>query len=135
MAKSNMRKELAARNGERFSVVATVKRFGSRRGWEGRDEPTILLVDLFDAAEATKLCDHLWFKVGKWADGLAIDDRIRFDARVTSYEKGYHGHRDDAWDSPPPSTDWRLRRPTKVEKLTDEQVTEFEIGCFNGAVK
>jgi len=55
MAKSNMRKALAARNGERFSVIATVKRFGSRRGWQGRDEPTVLLVDLFDAIEATKL--------------------------------------------------------------------------------
>jgi len=135
MAKSNMRKALAARNGERFSVIATVKRFGSRRGWQGRDEPTVRLVDLFDAIEATKLCDHLWFKKGKWADSLKIDDRILFDARADSYEKGYRGDRENVWDAPPPSTDWRLGRPTKVRKLTEQEQTDFDAGCFNTAFK
>jgi len=135
MAKSNVRKALAARNGERFSVVATVERFGSRRGWQGRDEPTVLLVDLFDAAQATRVCDHLWFKKGRWAAGLTVGDRIRFDARVGTYEKGYRGHREDAWDAPPPSTDWRLGRPTKVVRLTEPQATEIEADSSTGVLK
>ena len=129
MARSNMRKALAARNGDRFEVIATVRRFGSRRGWKGRDERTILLVDLFDADAASELCDHLWFKLGQWAEGLAVDDRIRFEARVSTYDKGYRGHREDAWDAPPPATDWRLERPTKVEKLPGEPSAEFDLAA------
>ena len=35
-------------------------------------------------------------------------------ARVTTYEKGYKGYRDDVYDSPV-KTDYKLERPTKVE--------------------
>jgi hypothetical protein len=112
------RKALAARDGQRFRVLATVGRFGTRKGYGGDDEPTILLRDLCCAATGAALCDHLWFRVGKWADGLAAGDRIAFDARVTTYEKGYRGWREDKIiEAPLPSTDWRLERPTKVKKI------------------
>lgn len=135
MAKSNLRKGLAARNGERFRVTACVQRFGSRRGWKGRDEPTILLVDLFDTATSKKLCDHLWFKKGKWSEGLNIGDWVCFDARVDTYVKGYQGDREDTIDAPAVSTDWRLGRPTKVEKLDERRVNEFENQAFDEAFK
>jgi hypothetical protein len=58
MAKSNMRKALATRNGERFRVTGTVERFGHKNGWAG-DVHTVLL-----------------------------KDRIAFTARTSGYEKG-----------------------------------------------
>ena len=80
MARPNMRKTLGARNRERFRAIATVKQFSSRRGWSG-PESTILLGELFDAEIASKLCDHLWFKKGRWVRGLNVGDWVSFDAR------------------------------------------------------
>ena len=109
---SRLRKTLGARNGERFRVTAVVERFGHKNGWVG-DVRTVLLKDLRDANTDTELADHLWFTAG--AKDLQEGDRIAFTARVTPYQKGYFGRREDVWV--PPSVDFRLERPTAVEKL------------------
>ena len=113
-ARMNARKALRARNGERFRVTAIIERFGHKNGWAGAVR-TVLLRDLRDAATGAELTDHLWFTAGVWTRDLREGDRIAFTARATKYAKGYFGRR--AVFDAPPSLDWRLERPTAVEKL------------------
>ena len=108
------RTELAKRNGKRFRVKATIERFGTKRGWKGRELQTVLFRNVIDEAGAP-LADHLWITAGKWSSGLKPGDAISFDARVDEYEKGYFGRRDDVYVEA--SRDWHLERPTKVERL------------------
>jgi hypothetical protein len=115
MAKPNVREALGARNGERFRVTASVERFGIKNGWAD-DVRTVLLKDVRDAATGAELTDHLWFTAGVWARDLREGDRIAFTARATRYEKGYRGRREDVRGAPP-AIDWRLERPTAVEKI------------------
>lgn len=114
-----MRKNLRARDGQRFRVTAIVERSGLKRGWQGREQQTLMLRNLVDANTGELLDDHLWFTAGKWSEGLQAGDMIEFDARVGPYEKGYFGRREDVFA--PPSTDWRLTRPTKVKRLTKQE--------------
>ena len=86
-----MRNGLRARDGDGFRAVATVERFGSRRGYNGHDEATILLTNIVDAATDEQITDHLWFKAGRWCASLRTGDRFAFDARAARYEKGYRG--------------------------------------------
>ena len=116
MANPKMRKNLRARNGERFRITATIERFGHKNGWKGADVRTVLLKDLRDANTGAELSDHLWFTAGVWANELREGDQIAFTARATRYEKGYFGRREDVYV--PPSVDWRLERPTAVLKLS-----------------
>jgi hypothetical protein len=111
------RKALAARKGERFRVTATVKRFSQKNGWKGQTVRTVLLTDVRDINGNSQLTDHLWFRAGVWSIPLREGDRIAFDARATLYNKGYRGRRADAWDAPPPSTDWRLEYPSAVKVI------------------
>ena len=108
MAKSNVGKALAAHNGERFRVTAIVERFGHKNGCKGAALRTVLLKDVRNTNTGAGLADDLWFTVGVWARELSEGDRIAFTARTSNYELGYRGWRDDAWDAPPPSIDWRL---------------------------
>lgn len=45
---------------------------------------------------------------------LAEGTRVEFDARVTTYTKGYRGHRDDI-DAPPLETDFKLSFPNNLK--------------------
>ena len=114
-----MRKQLRVFNGQRMRFTARIKRFGTKPAYKGKGRPpkTLLLADvhlLF--GENPKVTDHLWFTCGKWSEGLSVGDKIAFDARVSPYRKGYRGRRMDVGYSP--STDYKLNRPTKVEKLS-----------------
>ena len=110
------RTTLAARHGERFRVTATIERFSQKNAFRG-PQKTVLLRDVRDAETGDLLTDHLWFAWGKWAFMLREGEAIAFDARVTGYDKGYHGRREDLYDAPPPSSDWRLERPTRVARV------------------
>jgi len=114
------RKVLGERRGERFEVTATVERFGHRNGYRGPEE-TVLLRDVRDATTGELLTDHLWFTVGKWAADLQPGGRIRFTARATPYEKGYFGRREDVALDRPAQRDWRLARPTQVQRIPEAQ--------------
>jgi len=107
------RKGLKKFDGQRMTVIATVERFGTKKGWQGREEETILLKDVCLKQTGEKLCDHLWFTKGKSWDGTVSGCDVEFDARVTTYQKGYKGRRDDVYDRPV-EHDYKLERPTKV---------------------
>ena len=89
------RKALKAFDHQRFTIQATVARFGQKRGWRGATLRTILLLDVRRAQDGLLLTDHLWFTCGTTFDRLHLHpgDRIQFDARVAPYEKGYQGPR------------------------------------------
>lgn len=110
----DMRRNLKAINGQRMRFTATVERFGHKTAFQGEPIPTILLKNVRVLETNHRAADHLWFTKGKSWDKCIIGCIVEFDARVTTYEKGYKGHRYDVFDAPV-KTDYKLERPTKVE--------------------
>jgi hypothetical protein len=111
-----MRKALAAREEERATFHGTFVRCGTKNGWQGRQEQTILLKDICDQT-GQRVCDHLWFNRTKAFALLNLQpgDTVAFDARVKAYEKGYFGRR---WDvDKPAEIDYKLSHPTRVRKV------------------
>lgn len=113
-----MRTALAAREEERATFRGTFTRFGTKRGWEGREAFTVLLIDIRDA-RGQPVCDHLWLNLTLQLERLGLEpgDIVQFDARVKAYTKGYFGRRTDGWEKPI-ETDYKLSHPTKVQKIT-----------------
>lgn len=95
-----MRKELKIIGSrDRHVFTATFIRFGFRDGYKGPVK-TILLQDvLLDGKIVT---DHLWFDLTKGFESadLLPGDVVEFCARVSIYEKGYKGYRNDVFDRP-----------------------------------
>ena len=120
-----MRKKLKSINGQRLRFIATVERFASKSAFRGPAIPTVLLKDIRRTDTGENVSDHLWFTKGKSWESTTIGCQVEFDARVSVYEKGYKGHRDDVFDAPV-SVDYRLERPTKVEVLppNDDNASE-----------
>lgn len=112
-----MRKELQKMKDERATFTATFERNGMKRDY-GRDKPTILLNNVCDTT-GKQVTDHIWFDLTKGFAALDLQpgDRIRFDARVKKYQKGYQGHRIDVMRSV--EYDYKLSYPTKIVKITD----------------
>lgn len=127
-----MREKLAKMNGVRATFEGVVGKFGWKRGYNGDRQPTLLLKDvkLVDTGEV--VTDHLWFTMGKrWEmQQLTIGDRVRFEARVKPYIKGYRGYRksnyydydeeEDEDDVPQIEMDYKLSYPTKIRKVSEE---------------
>lgn len=111
-----MRRALKALEGVRTTFRGTVAQFGMKPGYTGRDLPTLMLKDVMDSA-GNIVTDYLWFMVGKQlaALDLHVGDVISFQARVTVYEKGYKGYRDDVYK--PIEIDYRLSNPTKITRI------------------
>lgn len=86
-----MREALAARNGQRLQVQATVVRLSMRIGWGVVREPTILLGPVA-TVDGEPLCDHLWMPVGRRLAALDLQpgDMVRFSARVATYRRGLY---------------------------------------------
>jgi hypothetical protein len=112
-----MREQLAERDGLRGEFTATFQRFGSKSAYKGPPVVTLLFVDVRDSAGAV-VTDHLWFSTCKaWEDAaLKPGDRVRFDARVKTYRKGYRGRREDD-DLPAPGLDYKLSHPSRIRVL------------------
>ena len=132
-----MRKNLEVCNGDRLRFEGVVSRFGWKNGYKGPLR-TLLLRDVVFVEDGRDATGHLWFTCGKWSEELGVGDRIRFDARIDEYEKGYKGWREDVWDAPV-ERDYRLVRPTKIEKVTEGveviegvEVTEGVVGGVVG---
>lgn len=115
-----MREELAKRKGKRERFQGTFSRFGVKAGWK-RPLRTMLITSVVEISTGKEVTDHLWFTVGKRFDALDLKegDVVRFDARVTSYQKGYMGHK-ELDEIVVPQTDYRLSFPSKVEKCVVE---------------
>lgn len=112
-----MRELLKEQEGVRGTFSGIVDRFGTKPAYRGPAIPTLMLKDVKDSAGKV-VTDHLWMTQGKQIQSLAlqIGDEIMFDARVTEYEKGYKGYREDVYDAPI-EIDYRLSNPTKVRKV------------------
>ena len=100
-----MRTQLAKIDDVRAKFTGTFVRFGTKNGWRGRIDKTILLKDVKDSAGQI-VTNHLWFNYTQRMASchLQPDDIVQFEARVTDYEKGYGVH----------TVDYRLSYPTKV---------------------
>jgi len=109
-----MRDELKRHDGSRMRFRARVERFGSRAGWKGYPEETILLTNVCFSDTNELACDHLWFKCGQWSWELEVGTAFEFDARVDSYLKGYQGRRADELGFGVTTIDYHLERPSKV---------------------
>lgn len=113
-----MREQLREIDGERRRFTARVERFGTKRAFRGPPLETVLLVDVRDASGAAR-ADHLWMTVGERLRRLDLrpGDRVAFDGRVDAYVKGYRGRDEDHAAERPPEVDYRISRPTKLEKV------------------
>lgn len=103
-----MREELAKRDNLRGVFTATFAHYGKRTQYRGPDKLTLLFRDVQDEA-GNVVTDHLWFTSCKQWEALrlveSIGERVRFEARVRPYWKGYHDDR---------RRDYRLSHPTKA---------------------
>lgn len=111
-----MRSKLKQKGSDkRYQFTGVFKRFGTKKGYKGSEE-TVLLVDIYDEEE-NKVADHLWFNKTKGFSLLNLKegDRIQFYARVSQYEKGYMGYREDVFK--PNEWDYKLSYPTKIRKI------------------
>jgi hypothetical protein len=113
------RKALQRRDGERGRYRAKVERFGSKVGYKGYTENTLLLREVVDAQTGQQVTDHLWFTMTKrWESaGVTPGDVVEFDARVKSYRCGYWGHNIDKQIENPPRWDYKLSYPSKIEVI------------------
>jgi hypothetical protein len=64
---------------------------------------------------------------------LQIGDVISFQARVTAYEKGYKGYRDDVYK--PIEIDYRLSNPTKIARTRGPPAQTTAPLCLLGLLK
>lgn len=85
-----MRELLQAVTGQIVEFTAVVGRPGTvTTDW--RADVTFLLEELWFASDGSPAADHVWCKDGKWSSRLRPGDRVRFEARVVRYLKGYRG--------------------------------------------
>lgn len=111
-----MRKQLHALNQIRTTFRGVFEREGKKINWNGYSEATILLRDITDETGKT-VADHLWFSKTKTFEALgdlSKGDLLEFEARVTSYVKGYANAKYKINDR---KTDYKLSRPTKVKRV------------------
>jgi hypothetical protein len=113
-----MRKQLKAVVEERKTFIGQFVRHGTKPGFEGRlPQPTLLLQKIKDAKSGKIMTDHLWFNYtnGFRALGrLTKGDKIKFDARVKEYIKGYVNYREGTNTR---RADYKLSHPTKISKV------------------
>jgi len=111
-----MREELGEIDGERQSFTGTIGRYGGKGG----GKYTILMLDVrhLDGRLAT---DHVWFNLTKGFKDLRLypGERVRFDARVKTYTKGYKGRRKNI--DRPVSDDYKLSHPTRISRVAQNQ--------------
>lgn len=94
-------------------------RKGKKSAFRGPDLVTVLLQNIVCVSNGETVTDHLWFNETKGFQSLGDIKEgclIEFLARVTPYEKGYKGRREDVYV--PIELDYKLSRPTQI-KLID----------------
>ncbi|GIK37964.1 MAG: hypothetical protein BroJett011_17970 [Chloroflexota bacterium] len=87
---------------------------------------TLLLTHIKEVESGQEVADHLWFNYTKGFEALGpltVGDMIEFDARVAVYKKGYYGRNEWAQLTNPPSRDYKLSRPTRIELVKRHQET------------
>lgn len=107
-----MRKKLRELKEQRMTFTGTFERHGTKIGWKGREQDTVLLVNIKDN-DGNKVADHLWFNFTKGFRKLGLlegGEVIEFCARVKRYDKGYVNRRRGISER---KTDYKLSYPTK----------------------
>lgn len=102
---------------ERYTFSALFVRFGMKNGYVGPIE-TVLLSNVCDEA-GNLITDHLWFNKTKGFAKLDLikDDIVSFNARVSSYQKGYKGYNFEKRLNCPIENDYKLSYPTHIQIL------------------
>lgn len=119
-----MREELRTIGSKgRHVFTATFVRLGFRNGYIGPVK-TMLLQDV--TLDSKIVSDHLWFDLTKGFSGadLSPGDVVEFCARVSAYEKGYKGHKDDVLNRPIESVRLAIIHELK-EKFKNELMREI----------
>jgi hypothetical protein len=117
-----MRQELAKINNERTHFSAIFERYGTKSGWKGYPERTILLKNVSNGVRI--VTDHIWFSMTKGFDALGElkqGDKVEFHARVKEYEKGYINNREEIDET---EIDYKLSHPTKISKMANYETNE-----------
>lgn len=133
-----MREALQQIEGVRSTFRGIVDRYGTKPAYRGPAIPTLMLRDVTDKTGKV-VTDHLWMVVGKQLQALQlqIGEVVEFDARVTEYEKGYKGYREDVYDAPI-EIDYRLSNPTRVHRVNEQKdLSKFWTGeeqCKHGTM-
>ena len=115
---SDRRKLAKIGEDDRHLFFGTFERFGTKRGWKGRLEQTVLLLNIKDD-NGSVVTDHLWFNYTKGFSSLDLTkgDTVKFNAKVASYLKGYMGHDEIAAYLNPVTISYKLSYPTNIDKL------------------
>ena len=111
-----MRKELKKMDTQREVFTGVFSKYGIKSNYKGPSTDTLLLMNIRDEAGAI-VTDHLWFNLTKGFEKLGSlkkGDRIRFEARVKRYKKGYVNRKIGIDQQ---SFDYKLSHPTKMEKM------------------
>ncbi len=117
-----MRKKLKESENKRMTFLADFERYGTKTGWNGYQEKTILLKNIRRIENSQLMTDHIWFSLTKGFEKLGElkeGDIIKFDARIKKYSKGYNGYREEVRWERPSEIDYKLSHPTKILKNLD----------------
>ena len=110
-----MREQLAALEGQRLTVTASVLKRGSVVSWLGVREYTICLGPV-QTLDGQLLTDHLWLKVGRRLAALDLHkgDVVQFSGRVRPYKKARVRRAGQPFTY---SLDYKLSYPSNVQCL------------------
>jgi len=95
---------------DRHTFIGTFDGVGFKNTYKDIYQPTIVMTNI-KLSNGNKLADHLWFSYTKGflqLGQLQQGDKLQFDGRINSYEKGYYLDR---------QTDYKIERPTKIKLL------------------
>ena len=112
-----MRAALKKIEEQREAFIGVFSKYGLKTNYRGSSTETLLLLQIRDQS-GDFVCDHLWFNLTKGFAELGTlkqGDRIRFQARVKKYKKGYVNRQAGIDQS---KFDYKLSHPTKIEKLS-----------------
>lgn len=111
-------------NEERKTFSGIFKRYGTKSGWNGFPERTILLINIINIKDSNHIVtDHCWFTLTKQFEELGDliqGDIIQFDARVKEYIKGWQGHKAEEYGENSCEIDYKLSHPTKIKKINND---------------
>jgi hypothetical protein len=111
----SMRQELKKIEEQRGAFTGIFRKYGTKAGYQGPSTETVLLGDIRDD-QGTCICDHLWFNLTKGFEQLGTlkaGEKIRFEARVKKYKKGYVNRKIGIDQG---KVDYKLSHPTKMAK-------------------
>jgi hypothetical protein len=115
-----VRTELRKLSDDRREFTCVFDRYGTVARYMGGVQRTLLFRDVTDCKTGQVVTDHIWFTERKtWValGELHPGERLRFQARVKSYDAGYRGHREDAGIENPPRIDYKLAWPSQIKRV------------------